>query len=442
MLDAVRAFIRGHALLAEGEAVTVAVSGGVDSMVLLHVLRALGHPVSVLHVDHGLRGAESDQDRVFVEQHALRAGIPCKVVAVDVHKAMGSGDSVQMAARRLRYGVFHDQLQQGGALALGHHRDDAVESLLMNLMRGTGPAGLAGIPASTPIASGRSVRPLLGVGRDEVQAYADKEGIPFREDGSNQSPKYLRNRVRHELKPLLEELRPGAWRAMGRSLHALEELVALGQAVLRDRNADLRADADGVVRIPVQRLDPGNAPRLVLQALLAGHGAHPDDLERLLEAVQRHSLGACFRFGEMQALLERDHLVIAPHREGEPAAELRISEMAGQAEGLSWGTVPAAAIDLGQGPRTAWLDADRLAFPLCLRPWRPGERMRPIGAPGSRKISDILTDAKLPHGQRPSARVLVSNGQIVWLAGHRVAEGFQAGPRSTRLFRIGLVGPA
>jgi tRNA(Ile)-lysidine synthase len=131
MLDAVRAFIRGHALLAEGEAVTVAVSGGVDSMVLLHALRALGHPVSVLHVDHGLRGAESDQDRVFVEQHAVRAGIPCEVVAVDVHKAMGSGDSVQMAARRLRYGVFQDQLQQGGALALGHHRDDAVESLLI-----------------------------------------------------------------------------------------------------------------------------------------------------------------------------------------------------------------------------------------------------------------------------------------------------------------------
>lgn len=440
MLDAVRACIRRHGLLKEGEAVTVAVSGGADSMVLLHVLRALGHPVDVLHVDHDLRGEESAGDREFVEQQARAMGLSCTTASVDVRAAVAAGgSSVQMAARELRYGVFGRQLAQGGTLALGHHRDDAVESLLLHLMRGTGPAGLAGMPVVTPLGKGRLVRPLLGVGRDEVLAYARTEGIPFREDSSNSSPKYLRNRVRNEVLPLLEDLRPGALRAMGRSVQALAELVALGQEVLRERTAGLYPGPDGIVRVPLHLLAADRAPRLLLQLLLAGQGAHPDAVNQVLLAVQQHSWGAQFLFGECHLLLERDHLAIASTpMEPAPRSEMMITDQGGQGEGCSWGPVEATAIDLTQGPRTAWLDADRLGFPLLLRPWRPGDRMWPIGVPGSKKVSDLLTDAKVPHSERAATRVLVSDGQVVWLAGHRIAEGYQAGPRSLRVFRISL----
>ncbi|MFZ1617008.1 MAG: tRNA lysidine(34) synthetase TilS [Flavobacteriales bacterium] len=437
MRNKVRAQMRGSGVL-PGGSVQVGVSGGVDSMVLAHLLKELGFSVSIFHVDHGLRGDESAGDRAFVEAFASSEGIPYAAVEADVNgRHAEGGASVQMAARELRYRAFRDLLGNGGCLALAHHRDDAVETLLLNLMRGTGPAGWAGIPWETPLGAGKIVRPLLGIGRAAIKAYALENIIPFREDSSNSDPKYLRNRVRHEVLPLVEEMRPGSLRTMGRSLNVLREMADLAMVATSERITRLPRDTDGNLLIPFTELGTGNSPLLLLGALFSGEDAHPDELAQLLAAVHGRSVGKRFAIGEKEVIVDRDHLLVLKARSAEEIQPVTIPEATtGGSNGFAWGLVSPAGIDLGTGLRTAWLDADRLHFPLVLRPWRHGDRMRPVGLSGSKLISDILTDSKVPHEQRASARVLLSGEEIAWLVGVRIGDGYPAGEDAERVFRI------
>lgn len=444
MLAEVRGAIRRERMLPPGAPLWVAVSGGVDSMVLLHVLHTLGHSCAVAHVDHGLRGAESDADRTFVEGEARRMGLVFRTMRVDP-KAVADeqGISLQMAARQARYGWFATLLREGpSTMALGHHRDDAMETLMIHLLRGTGLRGWSGIP---PVSfdqahpSGAYVRPLIGIDRAHILAYAQAHDIPFREDGSNRDPKYLRNRIRHELMPFLEGLRPGARRTLGRSMELLRELTTAAQAqVHRELNALSSEEGDGR-RIPFAVLDASRTPRLLLLQLLHGTELHPDVLDRLMEAIAQRATGALFHAGDRRITVDREAVLIDHAPDGFPS--FRIDEGGSPRRtgpfDRSW--VDASAIDMSQGMDVAWLDGDALAFPLELRPWRAGDRMRPLGLQGSKAISDILIDAKVPRAAKAGVYVLVSGGTIVWLVGHRIAEGYAATAATARVLRIAHV---
>jgi len=426
--------IRQEKLLKSKEAVRVAVSGGVDSMVLLHVLRALGHPCSVAHVDHGLRAAESDADLAFVRAHCEREKIPFVSVRVDVNARAEREDvSVQMAARDLRYEWFHAlHAADGLPIALAHHADDAVETLLINLLRGTGTHGWAGIrPKSGPF-----VRPLLATGRADILRYAREHGIAFREDGTNADPKYLRNRIRHEVLPLLEELRPGALRAMGRSTALLRELVTVAMRHVDEEAAAFLPDAEGRVIIPFASIESAASPALLLNTLLRPRGFHPDVVERVHDAIVDRSTGALFHAEGQQVNVDRDALIIMPVKDAPPAIRVERDGATPADARFTWAFVePGAPPD---GMDEVWLDADKLAFPLELRPWRTGDRIRPVGLGGSKLVSDVLTDAKVPLVDKAAVHVLVSAGEVVWVAGHRLAEGYRAGPGTREVFRIGV----
>lgn len=432
LLDAVRRFIRRERMLEPGEPLHVAVSGGIDSMVLLHALRGLGHPCAVLHVDHGLRGAESDGDRAFVEDHCRRAGIPfrCQPVDAAAH-ARAAGRSIQMAARELRYAFFAEARQdQPWRIALAHHADDAVETLLLHLMRGVGAAGWGTIPP----ASGAFVRPLLAVDRAAIEAYAMEHGIAFREDSSNADPKYLRNRVRHELLPLMEAMRPGAKRAMARGVSLLRELERAGGLVQHAEPLPVNEPRD--VRIPFTAVEGSPAPTLLLQQLLRHLGFHPDALDRLHDAILERSTGRAFIAGGWRASVDRDCVIVGQVPSDQPAFTIDLHQPAGQQAGFTWSLHEGEPFALPDSMDEALLDADRLDFPVELRPWREGDRMRPIGLGGSKLISDILIDAKVPRNRKDLAYVLVSGGEVAWLAGHRIGEGFQATAASQRVLRI------
>lgn len=429
----VERFIAREALLVPRQPVWVAVSGGVDSMVLLHVLRSLGHPCNVVHVDHGLRGEASAGDRAFVEAYCSAQNIPCRSYRVDVAAhAEAHGGSVQMAGRALRYALFQELVREGPhVLALGHHADDAVETLLLHVLRGTGALGWASIPPK----SGPFVRPLLGVDRAAIADYARARAVPFREDASNTDPKYLRNRVRAELLPFMEALRPGARLTLSRSLGMLRELTALAEVHVRQQLPDQQPDAHGIRRLPFTSLAATSTPLLLLQAWTATAGFHPDVLEAMLGAVDAHHTGAHFVEGTHRVTVDRDALLLD---ELPTLAEFVVhAGTDGEGGGFIWhfgADVPASIA----GADTAWLDADRLHFPLLLRPWREGDRMRPMGLAGSKLISDLLIDAKVPLPMKDRTYVLLSGDAVVWASGLRVGEGVRAVPGTRHVLRIGL----
>lgn len=410
-------------------------------MVLLHVLRTLGHPCSVAHVDHGLRGAESDADRMFVEDEARRMGLVFRTMRVDPKAIAGEqGISLQMAARQARYGWFATLLREGpSTMALGHHRDDAVETLMVHLLRGTGLRGWSGIPAVSfdeAHPNGAYIRPLIDVDRTRILAYAQAHGIAFREDTSNREPKYLRNRIRHELMPFLEELRPGARRTLGRSMELLRELGTAAQAQVHHELKELPQEEGDGRRIPFAVLDASRTPRLLLMELLHDTDLHPDVLDQLMEAVAQRATGALFFAVDRRITVDREALLVDRAPDGFPSFRIEEGEAPCRTGPFDRSWVDTSAIDMSQGMDVVWLDGDALAFPLELRPWRAGDRMRPLGLRGSKAISDILIDAKVPRALKAGVYVLVSGGAIVWLVGHRIAEGYAPTAATTRVLRI------
>ena len=428
----VRKFIRREGLFPKRAPLYVAVSGGVDSMVLLHVLHALGHPCTVLHVDHGLRGAHSEADAAFVREQAARLGLPFRMRHVAVAERARSTDaSVQMAARTERYAALEDMMADAPhPCALAHHADDAVETLFIHLLRGTGLRGWGAIP----VRAGRFVRPLLGVGRAAIVAYAERHAVPFREDPSNRDPHYLRNRIRHELLPLLEELRPGASRTLARSVADLRRLVALADDPVRPKEEP--TFSGGVRSWPVAPILASPAPLAELARILSPFAPHPDVVEQVLDAVLQKRVGRTFQMGPHSLAVDRDRLVIAERVEP-PAFTFTLDGPAGEVGPLQW-TIGEQGHPGPSGPHEVIVPLEALDAPLLLRPWRRGDRMRPAGLGGSKLISDLLTEARVPSNLKARCYVLCCGDRIVWLVGRRLAEGFQAGPDTARTVRFAI----
>lgn len=431
-------YMRLHGMPLPPAAIWVAVSGGADSMVLLHVLKRLGFVCCVAHADHGLRGAESAADRAFVMEQCDRLGLAVETTTLEVAAHAKAGNSsVEMAARELRYAWFRALLARGPArMALGHHADDGVETLLLNLMRGPGFKGWDGI---APVA-GPFFRPLLAVDRTAVRAYAAEHHVPYREDSSNTDPAFLRNRIRHELIPLMEQLRAGSSKVMARSLPDLAELVALGESEVEAELRKLPVIEGKRVVFPVEPVLGSRVPRALLLRLFAPHGFHPAVIDRLHSALLEGAVGARFVGTDYAITVERGAMVLE-----------RLRNISVRQGNITKDLSTDAPLDLRMrycgpseeramnNPAIARLDAGALRFPLVVRPWQHGDRMRPVGLGGSKLISDILTDAKVAHSERAKQRVVVSGNDIVWLIGHRLAEGYGPSATTQRILELSAV---
>lgn len=433
MLDEVKRFMRRKRMVHPGEPVHVAVSGGVDSMVLLHVLRALGHPCQVIHVDHGLRGDGSAADRAFVEAYCAQHQVPVRSVAVDVRSAQENGsDSTQMVARRLRYEAFHSiHAADPGPIALGHHADDAVETLFIQLLRGTGLFGWSGMPPVT----GPFFRPLLAVDREAIQAYAVAHDIPFREDPSNQDPKYMRNRIRTELLPLLEDIRPGSRKGLTRSIAAFRDLR---DAAERSFEQEFQRDlpmGEHPVCIPFAALEGSLAGGVQLRLLLRPLGFHPHTIDRIAEAVEQRSTSALFTQGKWVVCVDRHGLILDTAAERLAPICIDPRSDPGFAGPFRW-HINAGPSVLPVDPNELVLDADTFQEALEVRPWRAGDRMVISAEGGTRTIGNILTDLKVPANERDRILVLTDGNRILWLVGYRVAAGLNGTAGIRRSLRI------
>lgn len=428
-----------HTLLAEGARVVVGVSGGVDSVVLLHVLRESGFDPVAAHVNYGLRGAESEADEALVRKLGTQWDMP-----VHVHRATLEG-SVQAAARDARYAFFGEVADAVGTptVATAHHRDDQAETVLLNLFRGAGPVGLAGMPVRRPLAPGAGVeviRPLLWASRDEIEAYAHEHRLEWREDASNQSSSYRRNVLRREMLPRLEAHFPGVAERIAHAAGLLREALDHGAALAPDGLLDTVADGERALRLDGLTRQPAAVQRtLLLEALRrwAPDAPRSSATVREVESLIDAQPGRRVEWTGLTIWRDRERLVF----ETAPSAEPFVAEVQPGETVTPLGTLRIEPLDDVPGRFASALnveivDVERLRFPLVLRPWQAGDAFQPFGMDGRKKISDLLTERRVPPHQRARQMVVCSESEVVWVVGHRLGASFAVGPQTQRAVRL------
>jgi len=485
LLPRVRDFVRRHGLLSPGEGVVVGVSGGPDSLCLLHLLVRLGEEMGlrlhVAHLHHGARGKEADADAAFVADLARRWGLPVTVAKKDVPAiARAHRLAFEEAARRVRYAFLAHVAGEVGAakVAVGHSADDQAETVLMHFLRGAGPTGLRGMLPAVPLSDFRLlpdladfplpatmptlIRPLLAVPRAEIEAYCDAHDLEPRFDRSNLDTTYFRNRLRHELLPLLETYNPNIRRRLCHTAQvvaadyallerlrdgAWEEVVweASDQAVVFDR-AGWRAQPLSLRRALVREAAYRLRPHLRDVDFV-----HVENAVRVAEEGTTGSQATLP--GGLMLTVGYDRLVIAeagyePPPEGPtllPGTEVEVALPGTTPLPEGGWTLEAAVLEAWTPAEveahldrwTAYLDADAMGQPLVLRTRRPGDRFRPHGMGGHRpRLTDWMINAKVPRAWRDRLPLLVAGGEILWVCGWRVAETALVGPRTRRVARF------
>ena len=421
----VQTFIEAEKLFCTNDCLLVALSGGADSVALLHVLCALGYYCVAAHCNFHLRGEESNRDEAFCRALCEQLNIHLHVTHFDTMEyAKEKGVSIEMAARELRYAWFETLCQEEGytCVAVAHHRDDNVETLLLNLVRGTGIAGLRGMK---PI-NGLVVRPLLNVTRQDILSYLNIIGQSFVTDSTNLQDEYVRNKIRLQIIPLLEKINPQVSEKISDSIRHLREVESIYDKAMREAILRVVDEACKVVHIPSLLAEV--EPRAVLFEILRSYGfvsAQVDDIFRSLTAES----GRSFINKGWKVLKDRDCLLIRPNRV-EEKAEISIAHAPAEVtlgNGTTWvmNSFPLAPdYHIPRTPDVATFDAGKVEFPLTIRPWRKGDKFAPFGMNGRKKlVSDLLTDLKLSLFEKETQQVVTdAHGHILWVIGLRTDE--------------------
>ncbi len=460
LLRTVMKTIREHELFSCGDTVVVAVSGGADSVALLDILAGLGElrlRLVIAHVNHLLRGAESDGDEAFVKDLAGHYGLPVESRAVDVRELSRRRRlSLEEAGRIARYAVFAEVAgaYRAKCTAIAHHADDQAETVLMRLVRGSGASGLCAMAPKS--ADGSRVRPLLQVGRREIEAYLAARGLVFRSDSSNSNVNFLRNRIRHELIPCLASYNPAISARLADTAAAIRADEALLEHVTDEAMSRLASVAAGRVTFPVVELatEPrGMRMRLLRRALLMVRGdlarigfRHLQAIDELLipgRPQRRLSLP-----GDLAVMRSYDTLVVEATDGGSPAAPFEIFLEGPGTYPLPGGTTLTIE-EAAQPPDwsavsadTGWFDAENAPFPWLLRTFRPGDRIVPFGMTGSKKVKELFIDARIPLCERRRIPLVFSGGRLIWVCGVRVAEGARVAAGTPKIIRAAVVGGA
>jgi tRNA(Ile)-lysidine synthase len=438
-LAAVSTFIAQHELLPPPARPLVAVSGGIDSVVLAHLLRQAGYPLGLAHANFGLRGPESDGDEAFVQQLAAHWQVPFFTQRFDTQGyAQAHQLSVQVAARQLRYAWFAQLLAQHGYshLATAHHQTDSAETMLYNLAKGTGLAGLHGIrPRQGPV-----VRPLLALTRAQVEAYAQAHELPWREDSSNATDQYARNQIRHHVLPPLRQINPRLETALAQTankLAAVERVFAREVARLAQACHTQRGPVHYYQTAPVL----AEPERLILLAtLLRPFGFSYQQSQQVVQSLHQPP-GGQWLSGSHWLVHDRSQLVLCPRQP--PQASLALTNADVYAEtadfSLKINTLNNQPDYSFPAPEAGCaLAAEALAWPLVLRPWQPGDWLQPLGLRGRKKVSDLLIERKVPLNLKSRVWVLVSGGQVAWVLGHRTSERFKVQPATQTVVEFSL----
>ena len=473
-------FILRHAMIENGETVIVAVSGGADSLALLYGLHALRTQLNcqlhVAHLNHCLR-SDAEADAAFVQQHATNLELPCTIGRADVPLLMKRWKlSVEASARRARYQFYEDVCTQIQAtkVALGHHQDDTAETVLMNLIRGSGTTGLKGI---APVRDVKFIRPLINFTRQQIEAFLTSMGLVPRQDSTNADTRYLRNRIRHELIPLLErDYNPNIKVGLSRTADVLGAESEYLDTVAREAFEACRIQDSTEVETPIKSgsivLDSAKlqqyhiaVQRRVLRQSYSEMLGHTGDLyfahcEAMLNLIEGDSPNAVlalpnglrFRRAYQCLIFEISTGAIETESFGYPLAvpgKVSITALNAKITAEVGDFLSHEAPELPDGKFEAVFDYEKLkgaftnlvpeTLPLTIRNRRQGDRFQPYGMRGTKKIKDFLMDAKVPRYERDRVPLLVCGDEILWIVGYTTSERFKVQPGTQQYLYLGYV---
>lgn len=397
LIEKVKAAIERGNLIPEGTRVVVGVSGGADSVALLHILYRLGYPLIAAHLNHCIRGAEADGDEAFVKALCKKLGVECVTQKTDVPAlAKEKGISLEMAAREARHGFFRTFAP--ACIALAHHADDQLETFFLRAARGTGSSGLGGMRYSQKLAAMQLLRPMLGIRRAEIIQWLREEKIEWREDATNTDETIPRNIVRHQILPILGKL----------NARAAENLLRT-MDILRGEDDFLSATAE--LEMDELHGQPKAVQRRIVQRWLFERGVIPtfDAVEQVVLFSEKTS-GTQFLDLEGLRIVNEYGTLKTVDATPPPRFSVRMEE----------------GVGILRGPWCASVSLAKVAGrKVTVRAAQPGDRMEPYGMEGSKKLQDIFTDLKIPKAQRENWPVVECGGEIIWLPGYRIARGWE-----------------
>jgi len=444
MLHRFTSFIKEQSLFNPFNRILLAVSGGLDSMVMAELFHRTGFRFGIAHCNFQLRGDESDQDEQFVESLASRYEVPvystrfCTADYADIRKI-----SIQMAARELRYAWFEEIRHQEGfdLVATAHHLDDQVETLFINLLRGTGIAGLHGIP----VKNGKVIRPLLFAWRSEILSFAGKYNISFREDSSNNSVNYTRNRIRHQLIPLLKSIDPDYARQLTSTINRIRESESILDTLVEKKRKKLLKKVNGKWVIAVPELRKLKPLQSWMYELLSPMEFNEATIQAIIQTLSQDS-GKIFYSPSYRIVKDRDQLIITTYSRGTPDdihKMYQIDEVTREIDDPVHLTLTSIPMDKGYqisaAKNRATLDQSKLTFPLTLRKWKPGDHFNPLGMKKRKKLSDFFIDEKISIPDKEDCWLLCSGQRIVWVVGHRIDHRFRVSARTKTLLVVDLL---
>jgi len=417
----------------ENKKLFLAVSGGLDSMVLLHLFQQLPYEIAVLHCNFQLRGMESFGDQDFIQKYCDQNNIPFFTTQFDTDAfAKDYKLSTQVAARELRYNWFYELLEthQFDYVLTAHHADDNLETFIINLSRGTGLEGLIGIPEEND----KIIRPLLPFSRDEILQYAKENNIEWREDSSNASNKYLRNKIRHDLVPILKEINPDFLKSFQKTQSYLQESnemvedasIMIYQQVAKEEGNEIHFDLAQLKRLP-------NYKSYLYQWLKEFGFLAWKDIYDLTDSQS----GKQILSNEYRLLKNRATLILSPISDPYQDEEYVIEENSTEVNfplKLKLSVVEEMTINSN---RTIFVDAEKIRFPLLLRKWKERDSFYPFGMKGkSKKVSKLFKDEKLSLIEKENMWILCSDDQIVWVTGIRQDDRFKITDASKKILKI------
>jgi len=426
-------YIADEKLFGRHEKLLIGVSGGVDSVTLLHLINRHGNECAIAHCNFNLRGKESDEDEQFVKNMAEENGIKCYVNSFATSDyALENGISIEMAARKLRYDWFEEIRQKGhfDLIVVGHHLDDLLETFILNLSRGTGIRGLSGIKPKT----GHIVRPLLFANRNEIDAYSDENELSFRFDSSNDDVHIKRNKVRHQILPLLEELNPSFRNNLQRTIQNLNQTEAVFQTKIDEIRGQIVKEEGIWTTFDKRKLASLSPLSIYLFELLRPFQFNAVTVENIIDSLYS-TPGNQFFSASHRLIIDREKLIITPIEA--PCQELYYIEK--DQEKVFDPIELTLTIEsylpgykIPDSNTIAVFDLEKVNFPLVIRKWQQGEYFCPLGMKGLKKLSDFFIDEKFSIPEKENTWVIASDNKIIWIVGKRIDDRFKV-TKTTRL---------